>query len=140
MYSDNHRKFAIVLNKKHPVATLLNAMGHVTAGLVAKVGADEPDFLDYRCPAGEFSSLISRFPVIVLSGGNSNQLRRLTDESSAAGLVANTFVTAMLGASAEEQLAQTEQAAAEELEYLAVAVFGDAAVIDPLTKRFSLWK
>ena len=44
----------------------------------------------------------------------------------------------MIGASAEEQIRQTREDA--DPEYWAVAVFGDAEELRPLTKRFSLFK
>jgi hypothetical protein len=140
IYEDNATKFVVVLNKKQPVPTLLNALGHTTAGLSAKIGPVAPDYLDYKCPAGGFTSTISRFPFIVLAAPNGSQLRKLTDECERLEIVTNVFVTAMLGTSAAAQLEATANAAADDLEFVAVALFGEAARIDPLTRKFSLWR
>lgn len=140
LYQDNAKKFVVVLNKKLAPSTLMNALGHVTAGLGSKVGPDEPDYLDYKCPAGGFTSAISRYPFIVLAAPNGNQVRKLTEECVRQDIPSNAFVTAMLGASAEEQMAATEQATEQDLEFVAVAVFGAAEQLDPLTRKFSLWR
>ena len=142
MYLDNQNKFVAVLNRKHPTPVLMNALGHITAGLVVNV----PDsneafrFLDYRNTAAGMQAKISHYPYIVLSGDNSNQIRTTLCKAVDQGVQNNVFVSSMLGYSAEEQMSKTREAKAEELEYIALVLFGNAAQIDSLTKRFSLYK
>lgn len=138
MYEDNSRKFAVVLNRKHPTGLLLNALGHLSVGLAADLGSEEADLLDYENKEAALSARISRWPVIVLGAKNGNQVRTAYDAALDAGLAANVFVTAMLGESAEDQLRQTAEASADDLDFVAAALFGSAEQLAPITKRFSL--
>jgi hypothetical protein len=137
-YENNHRKFTCVLNGKRPIGQLMNALGHVTAGLAA-ADAGEAEYLEYKNTADGFTAKISTFPFIVLKAKNGSQLSKLRADATAAGLRTNVFIGAMIGRSAEEQLAQTLIAAGEQLDYWAVVIFGDAAAIDPLTRKFSVF-
>lgn len=138
MYDDNTRKFVVVLNKKHPTGTLLNALGHLSVGIAADLGPQQADLLDYTNDDAELAARISRWPLIVLGANNSNQLRTAYEGAVAVDMRANVFVTAMLGASASAQIAQTADAAPTDLDYVAVGLFGTAEELAPITKRFSL--
>ena len=136
-YQDNSRKVAVVLNRAVPFARLANALAHCCAGLADMVGA-EAEFLDYPCPADGWRARISRWPMVILAAKNSGQLARLVREAREEELRMNCFTAAMIGADAEGQTRQTRED--RDPEYWAVAVFGDAEELHPLTKRFSLFK
>ena len=136
-YQDNTNKIVVVVNRSVPFARLANALAHCCAGLANVVGADA-EFLDYPCPAGDWRARISRFPAVILEAKNSGQLARLVREAKEGEMPLNCFTAAMIGASAEEQIRQTREDA--DPEYWAVAVFGGAEELRPLTKRFSLFK
>jgi Protein of unknown function (DUF2000) len=139
-YSDNALKFTAVLNKKHDVPVLMNALAHLASGLGGTVPAEEADFLEYHCPAGGFVSMLSRYPYIVLAAKNGNQIRTLREDLQAAGIRHNVFVNAMLGSSAAKQVAATKNAELADLDFIAITFFGPAEVTDPLTKKFSLFR
>ena len=136
-YQDNSRKAAVVLNRAVPFSRLANALAHCCAGM-ADIAGTEAEFLDYPCPAGDWRARISRWPMVILEAKNSGQLARLVREAREEELPLNCFTAAMIGASAEEQIRQTRED--REPEYWAVAVFGDAEELRPLTKRFSPFK
>src|SRR4051794_22995431 len=124
MYQDNDHKFVAVLNQRHPLPVQLNAFGHLTAGLAGAQLGGGADYVDYPCPAGGFSSRLSRFPFIVAAAKNSNQLRTLCEAATAAEIAHNVFVTAMLGASSDDQQRATASAQSEDLDFVAVVLFG----------------
>ena len=141
MYADNQYKFIAILNKKVDLAKLLNALGHMTAGLVSLA----PDleafrFLRYEDADGSAHPAISHYPFIVLAAKNGNQIRNVREQAKEAGILYNDFVDTMLGGSAEAQLRQTREAKESDLEYFGLCLFGEAEVIGPMTKRFSLFK
>lgn len=138
MYANNTKKFTAVLNKRQPAGAQFNALGHLAMGLVGRIGNECPEFLEYRVPSAGFVSMISTYPVIVLGADNNNQMRRLCAAVVESALPFNIFTTSMVGASAAEQVAATASASSETLEFVGVIVFGDAVVIDPMTKRFSI--
>ena len=138
-YSDNSMKFTAVLNGNVPIPRLMNALGHTTAGLAAECGLSVVHYLDYHNEADGFYSKIAEAPFIILKAKNSNQLSNLRAAAKAADILHNTFISAMIGTSAAEQVEQTRVATAASLEYWVVVLFGDAEAINPLTKKFSLF-
>lgn len=52
----------------------------------------------------------------------------------------NFFTTTMLGKSSEAQIQATKAASLEELEFVAIALYGDAETIAPVTKKFSVFR
>jgi hypothetical protein len=140
MYADNSSKMIVAVNRQLEPGRVMNAMSHALAGLVANItDKKQIEFLDYPSSAG-WSSLIAKAPIIVLRSDNSGHLERLHKEAIDGGLPVNAFVHTMLGASADEQQQATLIADPASLEYWAVALFGGADQLKPLTKRFSLYK
>jgi hypothetical protein len=139
-YLENDKKFVAVLNRRHEMARLLNGLCHATAGLAATVGEDQGEYLPYANDSDAFVSHISRYPFIVLEAKNSSQLAALRKAAMEHGVPVNVFVSAMIGNSADEQIASTKAAAGDKLDYIAAVLFGNAVVINPLTKKFSLFK
>lgn len=141
MYADNDYKFVAVLNEKIQLPRLLNALGHMAAGLVAR--APDPAgmrFLSYEDADAGLHPAISYYPFIVLVARNSNQIRTLRQNAIEAGLVYNDFVDTMIGTSAEDQLAKTRAAHEAELQYFGICLFGPADVLGGMTRKFSLFK
>lgn len=134
------RKFIVVLNKSHDVSRLLSALGHVSAGLAGNSGlADEMKFITFKDKSGQTYPNISEWSFVVLRGKGAH-IRKFREELLSKQLRYACYLDTMLSGGSEVQQAATEEKSAEELEMLALATFGDAAVLDPLTKRFSVWR
>jgi hypothetical protein len=117
----------------------MNALAHTVAGLVARLPDGSGDFLNYTNDADQFTAAISRYPFIILKAKNSNQLATLRKSAAEVRIAHNVFVSSMLGHSADDQMAKTRTAAGPDLEYWVVALFGSADLLNPITKRFSLF-
>ena len=140
-YENNDLKFVAVLNRKTELPRLLNALGHISVGLTSlSKEVSEMQFLDYRDGDNGSHPAISKFPFIVLAADNGNQIRSLRKAAIDFGILHNDFVSQMLGTSAEDQLQNTASAKEAELEYFGIVLFGPAEKLNPLTKRFSLFK
>ncbi|MEI9852815.1 MAG: DUF2000 domain-containing protein [Sphingomonas sp.] len=140
MYEDNQTKFACVLNSRTPLPRALNAAFHALIGLMGRLTPENAELLDYPFKGGNPTSLISRHPVIVLQARNGNQLRTLLAQAADRKIHANLFASSMLGASAADQQAQTWAVGIEDADVFAVALFGAASEIDPLTRKFSVFR
>ncbi len=140
-YIPTTHKFVAVLNKKVPVGQVMNALAHATAGLVA---AHEDKaamrFDDYRDADGNVHQSISDNPFIILRADNSNKLRAFRETLQTEGIVFTDFTSTMTVETYAEQQERTAKTPEAELEYWAVIAFGEAAALDPLTKKFSLWR
>lgn len=133
-------RFVAVLNKNIEVGRLMNALGHITAGLVGGYpDSSDMHFLEYQDKDGGKHPSISHFPFIVLKAKNSNQLRTFRASLQERGLPYNDFTQTMIIGTSDEQQAATRQTAEAELEYFAVVTFGETEMLKELTKKFQLY-
>ncbi len=139
LYQDNEYKFVVVLNSKVEIGKLMNALGHITAGLVNVCDQNELRFLQYVDADDGLHPAISHYPFIILKSKNGNQIRTLRNLAVQQGIKYNDFVDKMLGVSAENQLQQTKETKEIDLEYFGVGLYGKAEELSQLTRKFSLF-
>jgi len=137
-------KFVVALKDGLPAGVALNAAAHLALGLREKAQAcpdlvERMAFIAYEDAAGGRHEPISALSLVVLTGRPSH-LRRLRAEAAEAGLLHVDFTATMTGDTYAEQLERTKATAEEELDYYGVALFGSRDVVDPLTRRLSLWR
>lgn len=140
-YQDNNKKFIAVLNRKHPLPRLLNGVTHAALGLAPRINATEAEFMSYPNDQDGWDATLTRFPFIILEARNSGQLATLVKAAREGGIAHNIFTSSMIeGGTADEQVINTKAATGDALDYMVVTLFGDATALDPLTKKFSLFK
>jgi Protein of unknown function (DUF2000) len=141
LYQDNDHKIIAVINPNIASPQLMNALGHATAGLLSKFrNLDDMQLLKYSFQSDESDpSYISRYPYIILKAKNNNQLKALHQTVNDTGIVHNTFTDSMLGSSADDQMLKTKNTNVDDLTYFLIVMFGEADVLTPLTKKFSLF-
>lgn len=140
MYENTENKFVAIVNRKHALPTLMNALAHAAFGIS---GTDHSvgRLLDYKNDAMGFCSRIDECPFIILEARHSNHLRALVVTiADHPEIACNVFTTTMIGCSANEQIMSTRSASAEELDFVVVVLYGLRAHVEPLTKRFSLYQ
>jgi hypothetical protein len=138
---ENSKRFLAILNEKIELGRLLNALGHMSAGLVGQLGGvSDLCFLEYRDKDGGAHPSISHFPFIVLKAENSNQIRKVRGEALARGLPFTDFTQTMIVGTSAAQLEATAQSPEQELEYFGICLFSETAVLREFTKKFSLFK
>lgn len=139
--SPTTHRFIAVLNKKIDPGRLMNALGHMAAGLTALF----PDMTPLRFDTyvdkdgGEHKS-ISDNPFIVLAADNSNQIRTLRNELKSQNIPFTDFTNTMTVGTFAEQKQRTSETPELELEYYGICFFGPDELLRPHTKKFSLWK
>jgi hypothetical protein len=135
-------RIVIVLNDKFDVGQLLNAAAHLALGFGASAGQDTRAALllqDYKDGSGVSHANISALSIVVLKT-NGNQLRVLKARATEAGVSTFDFLETMTGGTYREQLERTSSCAAGDLEYLGILLFGSRDELDPLTRKFSLFR
>ncbi len=139
--SEDSKRFIAVLNKKIEMGRLMNALGHMSAGLVGGWGdRDELCFLQYADKDGGAHPNISHYPFIVLSADNSNQIRTVRNEAIARGIPFTDFTSTMIVGTSKAQLEATEASPEADLEYFGICMFGGTEVLREFTKKFSLFR
>lgn len=134
-------KFVAVLNKKIPVANLMNALGHMTAGLVGSTKQlKDMRFGDYQDKNGGLHRSISDNPFIILAADNSNKIRTLRNELINCNIEFIDFTSTMTLGTYVEQQAKTLETPELELEYFGICMFGPIEQINQYTKKLSLWR
>lgn len=134
-------KFVAVLNKKIETGKLMNALGHMAAGLGSLIPDKEALRFDSYIDKdnGEHKS-ISDNPFIILSADNSNQIRTLRDALKENNVPFTDFTSTMTVGTFAEQKQRTSETPELELEYYGICFFGEKNQLSELTKKFSLWK
>ena len=151
-------KFVAVLNEKIPVGSLMNALAHMTAGLVgAYPNVADMRFDSYFDKDGGDHKSISDHPFIILKAENSNQIRtlrqQLLNHNSNLPFITSThvrendeyihfvdFTDTMTVGTYVEQKERTKQTSEADLQYYGICMFGDKITLSQLTKKFSLWR
>jgi len=135
-------KFAIVINKKIEPGVALNACAHMTATLVARADNETRNhmsFVDYHDADGNVHP-VSALSLVVLSAKNSNQVRTARLEAIRASLPYADFTESMTKDTFVEQMDRTRALREEDLDYWWVCIFGLKESVDPITRKFSLWR
>ncbi len=134
----NH-KFVAVLNKKIEPGKVMNALAHMTAGLVGDFEKkEELGIINYE-DKDNGAHLASKHPFIILKAKNSNQIRSLRNALIENNIAFASFTSAMTIGGYQEQLERSKATPEAELEYYGVCLFGEKTKIDELTKKYSLW-
>ena len=137
---DNQRRFVAILNKKVEVGKLMNALGHMSAGLAGNYpDVKEMYFLKYEDKDGGAHPNISHFPFIVLKADNSNQIRDVRNKLLEMDLPFTDFTSTMTAGTSDEQQQRTKETAESELDYWGICFFGESEELRSLTKKFSLF-
>jgi hypothetical protein len=135
-------KFVIALNKVLEPGVALNAAAHMSLGLCARATPEQREnmhFLTFVDANENEHPSISALSLIVLRGTN-GEVRKLVQAAKEQGILYVDFLETMTGGTYKEQLERTRNASADMVTYYGVALFGPKEVIDPLTKKLSLWK
>ena len=134
-------KFVSVLNKKIPVNLLMNALGHMAAGLVASYKEISlMRFDSYFDKDGNDHKSISDNPFIILQADNSNQIRTLRINLKQNYIHFVDFTSTMTIGTYFEQQQRTKDTLELELDYYGICFFGEINKINELTRKFSLWR
>lgn len=134
----NH-KFVAVLNKKIDTGKIMNALAHMTAGLVGSYpNVADLGVINYEDKDGG-THMASKHPFIILKADNSNKIRTCRQEAIAKNVAFASFTSAMTVGGYEEQIERSKATPEAELEYYGICLFGEKDVVSELTKKFSLW-
>jgi hypothetical protein len=134
-------QFICVVNKKIDSAKLLNALGHMTAGLVYqhRDNLDPMRFRDFVDMSGSVHPATSENAFIVLRAENSNQIRTLRNKLIEQNTPFTDFTRTMVDGDYVTQQAEFDKTAEADLEYFGVCFFMNKEASRELTKKFSLY-
>lgn len=129
-------KFVAVLNKKIPIGSLLNTLGHMAAGLSASYqNIPEMRFDSYFDKDGGNHKSISDHPFIILQADNSTQIRILRNELINSNIHFVDFTNTMTVGTYTEQKERTKNTSEAELEYFGICAFGNTVRWTPLSRQ-----
>lgn len=136
-------KFVIVLNEKSPSGKLLSATGQLSMSLYLNASEGQRinmSFISFLSPSGSNLITVSNCSFVVLKG-TANQLLALYAKSTEQKLLSAIFTSTMSFNGIEEDLIyKTATTLLDQTEPYGVGVFGSIEEINPLTKKFSVFK
>ncbi len=136
-------KFVAILNKKIKSGKLMNALAHMSLGLLSKASdeiKEEMGFTEYLDADNNIHGDISKLSYIILKADNSNKIRKIRNQAVENNILFTDFTESMTGETYKEQLERTIKIREEDLEYYGICLFGEKEILNQLTKRFSLYK
>jgi hypothetical protein len=136
-------KFVAVLNKKVDPGVVMNALAHMSLGVVATATPEELSnmgFIDFTDKDGDIHKSISKNSYVILRADNSNQIRTLRNAAKEKGIHFIDFTSSMTGDTYVEQLEKTKNTPEVELEYYGIVMFAPKHEFEELTGKFSLWR
>jgi len=131
-----------LINKRLEPGVAMNALAHATAAavnLAGQEGRDSLKFLDFTDADGQLYPGISARSFIILRGSDAD-IRKLRASAIGAGLPVAAFINTMTGGTCLEQLERTIVTNVQDIVFYALVVLGKAETLNPLTKKFSLWR
>lgn len=138
---EKSKRFVALLNASVEPGRLMNALGHMTAGLSALASQDaDLCFLRYEDKDGGAHPNISHFPFIVLKADNGNHIRKVREEAIKRDIPFTDFTSTMTAGTSQEQRAATRSTPEADLEYYGICLFGSTETLKEFTKKFSLFK
>ena len=135
-------KFTAILSKKVDTGKIMNALAHMSIGLVASNldKIPEMNFGNYVDKDGGIHKSLSNNSFVILRADNSNQIRTIRNKAIEKGIAYVDFTNTMQEGTYIEQIERTKQTPEAELEYYGVCLFGKIEDINELNKKFSLWR
>lgn len=140
-YVPTTHQFVCVVNKKVKIPQLLNALGHMAAGLVNQYRNDtsEMRFRDFIDKDKTIHPSTSENGFIILRSENSNQLRTLRNKIIAEKIPYTDFTQTMVLGTYIDQQNEFDKTHENELEYFGISFFAEKEKSRELTKKFSLY-
>lgn len=141
MVCNETHKFVAVVNKNLEIGKALNAIAHCSLGLAAIASEDikeKMSFIDFEDKDSSVHKNISGLSLIVLRGKN-GEIKKLRQSFADNNVLFTDFTETMTGDTYKEQLDKTKETSSEDMNYFCIVGFGEKEVIDPLTRKFSLW-
>jgi hypothetical protein len=136
-------KFTIILNEKSPIGKLLSATGQLAMSLYDNATPEQRismSFVPLVNPNGSHLITVSICSFVVLKG-NANQLLTLYAKARELGLLSAIFTNTMSFNGIEEDLIfKTANTPLDQVEPYGVSLFGQIEEVNPLTKKFSIFK
>lgn len=134
-------RFIAILRDDVEAGRLMNALGHMTAGLAGGFEkAKDMCFLQYKDKEGGVHPNISHFPFIVLKADNAKQIRSVREEAKKRGIIFTDFTSTMTVGTSADQVRKTGETPEAELDYFGICLFGKTDELREFTKKFSLFK
>jgi lysyl-tRNA synthetase, class II len=138
---DISKKIVIIVNKELENWKVLNTIGHISANLGHKIGADFYSGPEFETKDGQTLGRSCRYPVVILSAkpGQFVNLRNKIIEDTE--LNHFEFCKEHLEIEKDEDIKKVlKDKGIDEIEYYGIGIQGPVDKLDQLTKKFSLWK
>ena len=134
-------QFVCVVNKKISAPQLINAVGHMSAGLVNQYQSDTSTmrFRDFFDKDETIHPSTSENGFIVLRSENSNQIRTLRNNLIKDKILFTDFTATMVHGTYVDQQNDFDTTPELDLEYFGICFFTDKEKARELTKKFSLY-
>lgn len=140
-YIPTTHQFVCLVNKKITAPQLLNAVGHMSVGLVNQYRSDTSAmrFRDFIDKDKTIHPSTSENGFIVLRSENSNQIRTLRNKLIEEDVPFTDFTATMVSGTYVDQQNEFDATSELDLDYFGICFFAEKDKSRELTKKFSLY-
>ncbi len=132
------KKFVVIVDRNYESPLLMNAVGHLALGMGDMLESSEGKYSIFSDADNVEVSYLTDYPLIVLGAKSSDKLFSTHMKAIEVGVVHNVYYDIMFSGSVEQQLHCINEDKSSCQKYVAIMLFGDSELLDPLTKRISL--
>lgn len=134
-----NKKITIIVNPTFTPASLMNAIGHLLLGLGHQAESIDLCMTQYFDQNQKPVTFTSDHSFVILKAKTETKLKNFHQKVVQSNLLHNAFYETMFADPLDLQSEKISQSTAEQI-LVAVALFGDKEAVEPLTKKFSVYK
>lgn len=136
-------KFVAIINKELENSGIaMNVIAHLSAGIVGCAPEElkeKMSFIDFKDKDNGIHPSVSALSLIVLRA-RSAEIAKIKQEAISESIHFVDFLETMTGNTYKEQLERTSNLSSDELKFYGIILFAEKEILNPLTRKFSLWK
>jgi hypothetical protein len=133
-------KIVVVFNSKASSVERFNAVGHLCTGMPEIVCGNDLKFRRFEDADNNVVSVLTDYPLIILSARNQNHLREAHELAIAHKICSNAFFDCMKDADPVSQYKFVRSHKLSSQIYIAISLFGSDEQLKPITRKFSLFR
>lgn len=132
------KKFVAIVDRNRSLTQIVNSVGHLALGLGRHPDTANAAYSTFKNPTAGSVSYLTDLPFIILGAKSGKQLYNLHQSLMETSIAHNIFFNNMFFHDVQKQLREVESTKLEDLEYVAIMLYGTAAELTPFIKKFSL--
>lgn len=132
------QRFVAIVQRNRPLTEIVNAIAHLALGLGNHDNTSNASYSTFNNVDVPAVSYLTDHPLIILSAKSSKELYNIHRSVLETSIPCNVFFDNMFSPDVNQQLKEVASTSLEDLNYVAIMLYGGIDELKPFTKKFSL--